>query len=44
MDETLRRSLEKRFFNRIVETGVQIELMRYLQDEAHKYASFKPEL
>jgi len=43
MDETLRRSLEKRFFNRIVETGVQIELMRYLQDEVHKYASFKPE-
>jgi hypothetical protein len=43
MDETLRRSLEKRFFDRIVETGVQIELMRYLQDEAHKYASFKPE-
>ena len=43
MDETLRRNLEKRFFNRIVETGVQIELMRYLQDEVHKYASFKPE-
>jgi hypothetical protein len=43
MDETLRRSLEKRFFNRIVETGVQIELMRYLQDEAHNYASFKPD-
>jgi hypothetical protein len=43
MDETLRRSIEKRFFDRILETGVQIELMKYLQDEAHKYASFKPE-
>ena len=43
MDESFRLNLEKRFFNRMVESGFQIEIMRYLEDEVKKYASFKPE-
>ena len=43
MDESFRMSLEKRFFNRMEESGFQIEVMRYLEDEIRKYASFKPE-
>ena len=43
MDESFRMNLEKRFFNRIVQSGFQIEVMRYLEDEVKKYASFKPE-
>ena len=43
MAESFRLNLEKRFFNRMVESGFQIEVMRYLEDEVKKYASFKPE-
>jgi hypothetical protein len=43
MNESFRLNLEKRFFNRMVESGFQIEVMRYLEDEVKKYASFKPE-
>ena len=43
MNESFRLNLEKRFFNRMVESDFQIEVMRYLEDEVRKYASFKPE-
>ena len=43
MDEAFRTNLQKRFIDRSVEAGVQIELLQYLDGEVRKYASFKEE-
>jgi hypothetical protein len=43
MDEAFRTSLQKRFIERIIAAGVQIELLKYLDNEVRKYASFKQE-
>ena len=43
MDDAFRTNLQKRFIDRSVEAGVQIELLQYLDGEVRKYASFKEE-
>jgi len=43
MDEAFRTNLQKRFIDRSVEAGVQIELLQYLVGEVKKYASSKEE-
>jgi hypothetical protein len=43
MDEAFRTNLQKRFIDRFVAAGVQIELLQYLDSEVRKYASFKEE-
>jgi hypothetical protein len=43
MDEAFRASLQKRFIEGIIAAGVQIELLKYLDNEVRKYASFKQE-
>ena len=43
MDESFRMSLEKRFFNRMMGEGFQIEVMKYLENRVEEYVSSKPE-
>ena len=43
MDDAFRTNLQKRFIDRFVAAGEQIELLQYLDSEVRKYASFKRE-
>ena len=43
MDEAFRTNLQKRFIDRFIAAGEQIELLQYLDSEVRKYASFKRE-
>ena len=43
MDEAFRTNLQKRFIDRFIAAGEQIELLQYLDGEVRKYASFKRE-
>ena len=43
MDDAFRTNLQKRFIDRFVAAGVQIDLLQYLDGEVRKYASFKEE-
>jgi len=43
MDDAFRTNLQKRFIDRFVAAGVQIDLLQYLDGEVRKYASFKRE-
>ena len=43
MDEAFRTNLQKRFIDRFIAAGVQIELLQYLVGEVKKYASSKEE-
>jgi hypothetical protein len=41
MDQAFRSALQQRFLQRSIESGIQIELVRYLDREVQKYASFQ---
>jgi len=41
MEQAFRSSLQQRFVQRSIESGVQIELLQYLDQEVQQYASFK---
>lgn len=41
MDEKFRARLQERFVRRSIEANVQLELLKYLENEVLKYASFK---
>jgi hypothetical protein len=40
MEKSLRNRLQKRFINRSVESGIQMDLLNHLNTEVTKYASF----
>lgn len=41
MDEVFRSTLQQRLIQRSIESGIQIELIQYLEREVQNYASFK---
>jgi hypothetical protein len=41
MDQAFRSSLQQRFVQRTIESGIQIELVQYLDSEVQRYASFQ---
>ncbi len=40
MNEAFQKSLSERFINRCTESKIQMELLKYLDDQVKKYASF----
>ncbi len=43
MNEVFRRNLQRQFVERSVNSGIQMELLEYIEAEVRKYASFKKE-